>query len=270
MALPQRRIAFVLASTNHGTMILNRFDYKMTGPNAGYGVGFNLLNNSEFDMNETRVVAALLDARRRHFGDGVRVLDLGANIGVFTVEWARHMAGWGTVLTVEAQERVFYALAGNIAINNCFNARPIWAAVTSQPGTMRVPVLDHFAPTSFGSLELRQRPQTEEIGQPVEYREDRLTTITAVSVDGFGLPRLDLMKVDVEGMELEVLEGARRTIGQFHPILVVENLKADKTALNRYLDEYGYRQFVLGLNIVAIHPSDPTTQLLSTRPASPP
>ena len=60
--------------------------------------------------------------RRRFHGDGVVAIDCGANIGVHTVEWAIAMTGWGSVVAIEAQERIYYALAGNIAINNCFNA----------------------------------------------------------------------------------------------------------------------------------------------------
>ena len=69
MRPPRRRIAFILASTNHGTMILNRFDYRMTEPGKGYGAGFMLLNTSEFDMEEARVVIALLRPDAHHWGD---------------------------------------------------------------------------------------------------------------------------------------------------------------------------------------------------------
>ena len=133
-----RQIAFVLASTEHGAMILNRFDYRETTPGRGIGVGMTLLTNSWYEPDEAATVATLLDARRQHFGDGVNVLDIGANIGVFTVEWAKHMAGWGRILAFEAQERIFHALAGNVALNNCSNARPFWAAVTSKPGVIRI------------------------------------------------------------------------------------------------------------------------------------
>lgn len=37
------------------------------------------------------------------------------------------MAGWGAVIGIEAQQSIFYALAGNIAINNCFNAKAVLA-----------------------------------------------------------------------------------------------------------------------------------------------
>jgi FkbM family methyltransferase len=65
-------------------------------------------------------------------------IDCGANIGVHTTQWARLMTGWGRVVAFEPQERIYYALAGNIAINNCFNVRAIHAAVPSTPGTMRL------------------------------------------------------------------------------------------------------------------------------------
>ena len=68
--------------------------------------------------------------------------------------------------TTSNSSPAFYALAGNIAINNCFNARAINAAVSSTCGTMRIPSLDYRKPASFGSLELKRlaivdRPQTD-------------------------------------------------------------------------------------------------------------
>lgn len=260
MAAPPRPVAFVLASTDHGTMILNRYDQIATGPNQGFGVGYNLLSRSKFDEHDAALVVDLLDARRQHFGDGVVALDLGANIGVFTIEWARHMTGWGWVVAVEAQERIFHALAGNVALNNCFNAHPLWAAVTSEAGWIRIPVPNYLANASFGSLSLRPGTTMEDFGQTVDYSEERMVPVRAISVDSLGLTRLDLMKVDVEGMEMEVLQGARQTIGQFLPILVVEHLKSDPAALNAYFDSFGYVHFVDGLNCIAIHPTDPTLE----------
>jgi FkbM family methyltransferase len=185
-------------------------------------------------------------------------MDLGANIGVFTIEWARHMTGWGSVLAIEAQERIFHALAGNVAINNCFNAQPIWAAVTSEPGLMRIPVPNYFARASFGSLALRPGTPGDDVGQAVDYSTEHMAAVRAISVDSLELHRIDLMKVDVEGMEMEVLEGSRRAIGRFLPILVVENLKTDTDALNAYLDSFGYSRVTKGLDTIAVHRSDPT------------
>jgi FkbM family methyltransferase len=265
MAFPPRKTAFILASTNHGTMIVNRFDYREVRPGEAYGVGLMLLHNSCYEPEEAAFVTTLLDARRRHYGDGVNVLDIGANVGVFTIEWAKHMTGWGIVLAFEAQERIYHALAGNIAINNCFNARAFWVAVASEQGVIGMPLPDYLEPGSFGSLELRQSEHNLGMGQAIDYSEENLVDVTAVTIDSLSLERLDLMKVDVEGMEMDVLEGARGTIDSLHPILVIEELKTERASLKDYLDSFGYTTFGAGMNVVAVHPDDPTIQLLRSR-----
>ena len=267
MANPPRKLAFILASTDHGTLIVNRLDYRMVSPTQGYGVGFNLLERASYDANEGLIGTQLLTLRRQHFGDGVVAVDCGANIGVLTVEWAKAMTGWGQVLAIEAQERIFYALAGNITINNCFNARAIHAAVGAQEGVLRIPVPDYLAPASFGSLELRHSDETEFIGQEIDYSEQKLATIRMITIDAMNLPRLDLIKIDVERMELEVMQGAKATIQRLLPIIIVEGLKAPQQEITALLASYGYEWFPFGLNFLAIHPSDPTKQ--SIKPAPP-
>ena len=267
MAPPTRPIAFILASTDHGTMIVNRFDRATAENGESFGVGHRLLSGSSYDPEEAAMVARLLDARREYFGDGVNALDIGANIGVFTIEWSKHMTGWGQVVAFEAQERIFHALCGNIAINNCFNARALFAAVTNQPGALRVPVPNYFRFGSFGSLELRQSTQTEDIGQPIDYSDEHMMKVPATSIDAMGFGRLDLLKVDVEGMELEVLAGARQSIDRHHPIMIIEKIKTDEQSLRNVLAGSGYRIFVFGMNFVAIHPDDPTIEIVRERPA---
>ena len=150
-----RKLAFVLASSNHGTMIVNRLDYRMSGPDKGIGVGYQLLEAATFDPVEVELALQLIEARKRVHGDGVVAIDGGANIGVHTIEWATAMTGWGSVIAIEAQERIYYALAGNIAINNCFNAIAMHAAISSEQGIMLIPTPDYLVPSSFGSLESR-------------------------------------------------------------------------------------------------------------------
>jgi FkbM family methyltransferase len=207
----------------------------------------------------------LLDLRRRYHGNGVLAIDCGANIGVHTVEWAIAMTGWGSVIAIEAQERIYYALAGNIAINNCFNAIAYHAAVSSESGVMRIPMPDYRTASSFGSLELRKRDGNEYIGQPIDYSEANTVVIRKMTLDALQLPRVDLIKIDVEGMEMEALEGAQATIEKSRPILLVESIKAGGDMLRPWLLERGYKVINVGINVLAIHQSDETlTQLKPT------
>ncbi|MEI9805196.1 MAG: FkbM family methyltransferase [Pseudolabrys sp.] len=266
-----RKLAFVLASSNHGTMIVNRFDYQMTGSDRGFGVGFQILERGSFDPDEVELALQLLELRRIHHGDGVVAIDCGANIGVHTVEWAIAMTGWGSVVAIEAQERVYYALAGNIAINNCFNAIAMHAAVSSEPGNMNIPMPDYTTASSFGSLELRQNAKNEFIGQKIDYSDAHAVVIQKIPLDSLNLPRVDFIKIDVEGMELEALEGAQQTIARSHPIMLIEAIKAGSDRLKDWLEKRDYKIIAAGINMLAIHKSDKTLeQMKAAQPAPAP
>lgn len=132
-------------------------------------------------------------------------------------------------------------------------------------GTLRVPTPDYLTPGSFGSLELKQSGTTEFIGQPIDYSDAKLTEIRTLTIDSFGLAPLDLIKIDVEGMELEVLAGAAQTIGRCRPIILVEHLKTGRHALVAAFAPHGYHRYYQGPNVIAIHPTDPSIAQASER-----
>ena len=252
-----RKIAFVLAASDHGPMIVSRLDYYAVSTTRATGVGIQLLELGAFDPGEVSLALTILGLRREHFGDGVFAIDCGANIGVHTIEWAKRMTGWGTVVAIEAQERIYYALAGNIALNNCFNAMALHAAVTDTLGVFKMPRPNYLAPASFGSLELRKTETTEFIGQPIDYSDDRLQIIQAIAINSLDLPRIDFIKVDVEGMEIEVLKGAEQSIIRHRPVLLIEVIKTDAAALRAQLVKHGYELYDIGINVLAVHKFDP-------------
>lgn len=260
-------IAFCLASSDHGPLIVNRFDYNHTMTGDFYGVGAQIMENGCYDPRDVQSLKDLLLCRRNHFGDGVVAIDAGANIGVHSVEWSRLMRGWGSVIAVEAQERVFYALAGNLALQNCFNARALWAALGDEVGELSFPEPDYCAQASFGSFELRPRVGTEFIGQPVDYGKPT-STVKMLTIDSLEMERVDLMKIDVEGMEAEALKGAAETIERCKPILFVETIKSDKNAITATLQGAGYMVLPNGMNVLAVHNSDPTLENISVAEAA--
>ncbi|MDB5900997.1 MAG: methyltransferase, FkbM family domain protein [Ramlibacter sp.] len=257
---PNRPIAYVLAATNHGSMIVNRNDQYEYKPGMGYGVGLQLLTQSAFDPVEVDLALGLLGLRKDNFGPGVVAVDGGANVGVHTIEWARQMHGWGRVLAFEAQEYVFYALAGNLAINNCWNASARWCALGETEGHIDIPEPDYLQAGSFGSLEVRKRQNTEFIGQEVSYAAEDCIRTPMTTIDAQQLERLDFFKLDVEGMEMEVLRGARNTLERCKPIVLVEIIKSDAAAIGAFFKSLGYETITegMGLNMLAIHGSDPS------------
>ena len=252
-----RKTAFVLVASDHGTMIVNRFDYHTVAPDRTYGVGYRILENGRWNQPEVDQVRQLLTLRRTHFGDGVVALDCGANIGVHTVEWAKMMTGWGSVIAFEAQERLFYALAGNIVINNCLNARAILSVLGAQDGTVRIPTPNYQSPGSFGSLEMRLTTNTEFIGQAIDYSDEATIQARCMTLDSLNLTRVDLIKIDVEGMEPDVLGGALNTLVACRPTLFAEYGKAGWDVLAGLLTPLGYTLFRTPENLIAVHASDP-------------
>ena len=101
---------------------------------------------------------------------------------------------------------------------------------------------------------LRQRNGNEFIGQPIDY--ENTVNVRKLTLDEFNLPRVDFIKIDVEGMELEALEGARRSITQSHPIMLIEKIKTDAVHLKQWIEARGYVIVDVGINMLAIHSSD--------------
>lgn len=86
-----------------------------------------------------------------------------------------------------------------------------------------------------------------------------------IAIDDYGLARLDFMKIDIEGMETDALEGARHTIVRLQPVMLIERIKTNQDQLHAWLLERGYRLTALGMNTLAIHEADPTVNQLSVQ-----
>ncbi len=263
MKYTPRPAPFVLISSYHGSLIINRNDVHRIDEKRAYGVGHQIMTASCYDPAEVGFVRELLRLRRHYHGNGVTAVDCGANIGVHSIEWARLMHGWGHVWSFEAQEKIYYALAGNIALNNCLNVTARLAAVGAEVGEMEIPEPDYLRPASFGSLELKPAARPEFIGQQINYTRGK-TRVPLVSLDSLGLPRADFIKMDVEGMEEEALAGAAGCIEAHHPALVVEVVKSDRERLRSFLIGRFYAVFDIGMNFLAVHQDDPALKHLKS------
>ncbi|MBM4776643.1 MAG: FkbM family methyltransferase [Archangiaceae bacterium] len=137
------------------------------------------------------------------------VVDVGANIGTHAVPLAAKVGPTGMVLAFEPQRLVHALLTSNLITNGHGHARAVNAAVGASPGSLLVPPIDYGQPGNFGGVALAAAAQ----GEPVD----------VLPLDALGLDRLTLLKVDVEGMEAQVLAGAAQTLGRCQPVVYLEH-----------------------------------------------
>lgn len=238
----------VVIPTAYGQMIVNRFD---AGGEAFPGVGMQLLSTGSFDHQEM----VLLHNLAATLPEGAVILDLGANIGVNTLVLAAACAErGGTVYAFEPQRLVFQMLCGNVALNSLDNVHCLNKAVGRSPGRIGIPKLDYEKCASFGSLELG-RAQREPIGQHPTAGGPGTEEVEMCAIDGLGLARVDLVKIDVEGMEMDALAGARESLERFRPVLFIEWIKSDAQALRAFLDDLDYTLYQVEHNFLALPPA---------------
>lgn len=152
---------------------------------------------------------------RQFLRPGMTAVDVGANIGTHTVPFAQSVGPSGRVLAFEPQGVLHQVLCGNAALNKCGNVTAEHKALGAQTGTVVVPWLDYAREGNFGALELGAWTQGD--------------AVPVTTLDSYALDACHLIKIDVEGMERDVLEGARAAISRHQPLLYVENNKPERS-----------------------------------------
>ncbi|AYQ30271.1 MULTISPECIES: FkbM family methyltransferase [unclassified Polaromonas] len=244
----------ILLNTAHGLMIVNRHEI-----DHDFGVAKSLAEDGVYEPEELRLLTDAIG----YLKPAPVLLDVGANIGVHTLEFARHSARTGgQVHAFEAQRILHGMLCGNVALNNHLNVRCHHAAVGAETGELEMPAIDYGRPTSFGSIELGTRSQREPIGQELQWSGTG-EKVALITLDSLALPRVDLIKIDVEGMEQAVLQGARQTLLRCHPVLSIEHIKSDVLALREWLRAMNYVIYPLGrMNYLCIHSANPVVSMV--------
>jgi FkbM family methyltransferase len=187
--------------SRYGRMLYNWHDVYMGRSIGLYG---------EFAELEIELLRQVL--RRGH-----TVVDVGANIGTHTLAFAKVVGARGVVHAFEPQRIVFQTLCANLSLNRVHNVRAYHAAVGADSGSACVPAPDYGRPGNFGGVRLNSSRNGE--------------MVPMLTIDRLHLKQCHVIKIDVEGMESEILKGARQALERFRPVLYVENDRPEKSAL---------------------------------------
>ncbi len=187
---------------------LDAFDPRSYQVSAVHGIGSFYLDEQKDAIKdvlrqghiwEPLVVAQIMKYAR----PGTVAIDAGAHIGSHTLMLSRHVGPNGRVYAFEPQRKVYRELYYNMQLNSADNVRPLRVAVGDTSGVIEMdPTLEgNEGGTHVGSG-----------GDKAELR----------TIDSFGFTNVSLIKIDVEHMEDQVIDGARQTILDNRPAILVE------------------------------------------------
>jgi FkbM family methyltransferase len=201
-----------LEKTIHGPMFYLKSDTH---------VGRSLHYYGEFSVGETEILGTFIRP------DSI-IIDIGANIGAHTIFFAKK-ASKGHVIAIEPQPQIFQILCANVVANNLRNVQTIHGGIGGENTLMSVPNLDYNQINNYGGVSLQAATQG-------------MHRIPVMTLDGIELPKCDLIKCDVEGMEHQVLLGGMNFLRQHKPVLYVENDRPQNAvALAQAIFDLGYR-----------------------------
>jgi len=160
--------------------------------------------------------AELRALMRRYLAPGGVAMDVGANVGWHTLLMAQLVGPGGRILAVEANPSVRERLAEHLQANRVTNVTIVPSALGNQVGVLRflAPPVD-----SMGAGDGHVAGEKDKDSRHIV--EAEVTTLDVV-VEREGLRRLDFVKIDVEGFEWPVLQGASATLAKFRPIVCFE------------------------------------------------
>ena len=191
------------------------------------------------------------------------VVDVGANLGAFSVPMGQWLAPrGGRLIAFEPQRLVYYQLCANLFLNQLVHCQAHLLAVGAAPGWVDVPQLDPAREINFGALSLDAGIRRDQ--RQLSSLSNKAERVRMVTLSEMELPAANLIKIDVEGLELEVLMGARAWLqASDHPPILFEvwgesfkAFRAKRDQLLRWVrEELGYELSLLGEMCVAQHPS---------------
>ena len=181
--------------------------------------------------------------------EGDFALDIGANIGFYTLFMSRLVGATGLVFAAEPGFNNLPTLAHHIKINGIRNVqvieKPFWCRV--EPVTFYINSDSRGSNALFDPGNWPMNEKSRANPQPIAMEA---TTIDTLEISK---ERLRLIKIDTEGAEQKILEGASKTLEKYHPPYILSELNphgmaqagCDTEGFRSFMRKYGYEMFLI-------------------------
>jgi len=215
----------IILPTIYGQVLVNRHDINQTRYLLEYG--------HPVDHQEIESIAQFIEP-------GTAAIDVGACFGLWTLGFAKRAVA---VYTFEPQRMLYNSICGTLALNSVENVFTFNWAVGEQVGVAEIPKPDYHKQSQFGGVPLVHSPAKCNIGQETASVE----SVHLATLDSLKFPPISLVKIDAEGLDLDVIRGAENTIKEHRPVVYFETL---------YLEEQAFRDFFSPLNYACVKNND--------------
>lgn len=169
-------------------------------------------------------------------------IDIGANLGLYSLYASSLMGENGTVVCFEPFSTNYRLLKQNISLNSNLNIRAENMAIGETDGLINLYYDEKDRNLGMVSSDMTEYTHSE--------------AVKAVSLDSYlngkSFEKIDFIKIDIEGHEYAALLGMKNTLARFHPTLLIEILEEDKPKSNSnkkkiidFLESFGYRKYFI-------------------------
>ena len=185
--------------------------------------------------------------------EGDVVVDLGANIGYFTLLAAKLVGKKGKVYAFEPEPRNYQYLTRNIQLNRYDNVVASQKAVADKPGTVKLFICPydtgHHTIQKYGGIQAYRPDFVDEKKEFVEVEQVRLDDFLRGKTS-----EINVIKMDVEGAEMLALAGMEQLIREnknlimlveFFPLLIKEMGQSPEEFIRRLLEDFHFKMYVV-------------------------
>ena len=192
---PKKTASYIL-KTNHDFLL-------RINPSEDAGVELSLHETGTYEKG-------ILTFLQSNLRKGDCFVDIGANIGLMTIFASNCVGNEGQVLAYEAHPKTAELLKENIELNQLMNIQVCQYALGSEEGQTKI--YDNWQINRGGASLIVKTNDSVAFDIEIHQLDNKIPSNL--------IPKV--IKIDVEGFELEVLKGAGETIKKFQPILIVE------------------------------------------------